>query len=993
MPNEFDFLSPGIKIREIDESVIPAETADAGPIIIGRTRKGPAMEPIRVKSLDAFIKTFGKPVAGPGGANTDAWRAGPNMQAPTYAAYAAQAWLASGNGPCTIVRVLGDQSSKTVSGDGVAGWQLSTAIPSVTPADNSTAYGLFMIDSASAGSKIPRAEDSGSLAAIFYVDSGHIALNGIPAIAVGSTSVVSASTFIKSDGPSLGFTMDIYDSSNAKVGSSIKFNFDRTSPKYIRNVFNTNPTRVNSSVTPSNRTINYWLGETFERSLRKHVTGSTAGQQLAFVAPLHLSSSAAATGNWGYRRLKHQVAKTGWIFGRDTGTATDFDAKDLLAKPLFRFCALHSGDDLQKEIMIAIEDIKLPSNTNVNAYAKFSVCVKDLAGNDLEKFTNMSLNPADPRFIRNVIGDAYAGSWNEDERKYNTYLGSIANASRYIRVEFDGDDPQFESSDVPWGFAGPERPIGFKLTAGKNHAATLDTANKKGSTTHNRGAKEVASANIFIKGSGSVPRGPQDTGGTVYKDLIPGLGNGQVARFTFPSIPLRENGTEGGATNPFKVYWGIRPKISTASTVHDVDYVDYLRALPSHFNTSQHTKVAATGFEHSFLFTLDDIEIDTTTNTVTWVSGSRKAGSSYTAQNGAKALVDKKVRQFIMPLWGGRHGFNIKEKEPLSNTLMKTQYENNSDVEDLTKMSELFSVKKAIGAAHDPEVVPGNLLVAPGFWFKQVTTNLIDTADERQDVLTIIDLENDYISKYESTDSESTRTGTPATAKSALDSRNLDSTYACAFYPAVQIMDVLNDNRKLWAPSSLAALGGIAQSEAASAAWFAPAGFNRGGLGALGGSSGPVVTRARQRLDSDDRDLLYDEANVNPIATFPNEGVVIFGQKTLQAASNSALSRINVRRLLIYLKTRINTVAKNILFDQNVSSTWARFVGQADPILADVKARFGLTDYKLVLDETTTTPELIDQNVLYAQVYLKPARAIEYIAIDFIVTRTGASFV
>ena len=219
-----------------------------------------------------------------------------------------------------------------------------------------------------------------------------------------------------------------------------------------------------------------------------------------------------------------------------------------------------------------------------------------------------------------------------------------------------------------------------------------------------------------------------------------------------------------------------------------------------------------------------------------------------------------------------------------------------------------------------------------------------------------------------------------------------DSTFGCCFYPAVQVTDPLNNNQRVWVPSSVAGLGGIAQSEAASAAWFAPAGFNRGGLGALGGSSGPVVTQARQRLDSDDRDELY-ESNINPIATFPNEGVVIFGQKTLQAGSNSALSRINVRRLLIYLKARISAVARNLLFDQNVESTWARFRGQAEPILADVQARFGLTDYRLVLDENTTTEALIDRNILYAQVYLKPARAIEFIAIDFIVTRTGASFV
>ena len=148
MANEFDFLSPGIKIREIDESVIPADNADDGPIIIGRTRKGPAMEPVRVKSLDAFIKTFGKPVAGGTAANSDVWRDGPNASAPTYASYAAQAWLASGNGPCTIVRLLGDQADNA-SDAGKAGWQLSASKPTTDDATNSTAYGLWVIDSGS----------------------------------------------------------------------------------------------------------------------------------------------------------------------------------------------------------------------------------------------------------------------------------------------------------------------------------------------------------------------------------------------------------------------------------------------------------------------------------------------------------------------------------------------------------------------------------------------------------------------------------------------------------------------------------------------------------------------------------------------------------------------------------------------------------------------------------------------------------------------------
>jgi hypothetical protein len=189
-------------------------------------------------------------------------------------------------------------------------------------------------------------------------------------------------------------------------------------------------------------------------------------------------------------------------------------------------------------------------------------------------------------------------------------------------------------------------------------------------------------------------------------------------------------------------------------------------------------------------------------------------------------------------------------------------------------------------------------------------------------------------------------------------------------------------------PSSVAAIGAMSYTDRVRAPWFAPAGFNRGGLSS--GVAGLPVINVTQKLTSKDRDDLYD-ANINPIASFPNEGIVIFGQKTLQV-TRSALDRINVRRLLLFIKKGISNIAANILFEPNVRSTWARFIGQAEPFLADVKARFGLDDYKLVLDETTTTPDLIDRNVLYAKVYLKPTRAIEFVAVDFIISNTGASF-
>ena len=145
-----------------------------------------------------------------------------------------------------------------------------------------------------------------------------------------------------------------------------------------------------------------------------------------------------------------------------------------------------------------------------------------------------------------------------------------------------------------------------------------------------------------------------------------------------------------------------------------------------------------------------------------------------------------------------------------------------------------------------------------------------------------------------------------------------------------------------------------------------------------------------ERLTSKQRDKLYD-ANINPIAQFPAEGIVIFGQKTLQA-THSALDRINVRRLLIYLKRQISRFAATVLFDQNVRSTWNRFKGRVEPFLSSVQAGLGITKFKLVLDETTTTEDLIDRNIMYAKIFIKPARAIEYIALDFILTDDGAAF-
>jgi phage tail sheath protein FI len=178
-------------------------------------------------------------------------------------------------------------------------------------------------------------------------------------------------------------------------------------------------------------------------------------------------------------------------------------------------------------------------------------------------------------------------------------------------------------------------------------------------------------------------------------------------------------------------------------------------------------------------------------------------------------------------------------------------------------------------------------------------------------------------------------------------------------------------------------MGGVfAFNDQVGAEWFAPAGLNRGGIGS--------VLRAERRLSQEDRDTLYD-TNINPLASFPGEGVVAFGQKTLQKKSTS-LDRINVRRLLITLKGFLGQVGRSLVFEQNTAATRNRFMSIANPYLESVVQRQGLYAYKVVMDDSNNTPDVIDRNQLVGQIYLQPSKTAEFIVLDFTVLPTGATF-
>ena len=261
-----------------------------------------------------------------------------------------------------------------------------------------------------------------------------------------------------------------------------------------------------------------------------------------------------------------------------------------------------------------------------------------------------------------------------------------------------------------------------------------------------------------------------------------------------------------------------------------------------------------------------------------------------------------------------------------------------------------------------------NVLLTPGLIDELHTsqvTNIITNTQNRGDNIYVLDLV-DYGSAL-----------TSVTAQAS--ARN--TSYAASYWPWLQIVDP-GTGKNVWVPASTMIGGVYAFNDSIAEPWFAPAGINRGGLG--------TVIRAEQKLPASGRDTLY-AGKVNPIATFPGTGVVVYGQKTLQTKA-SALDRVNVRRLLIALKSYISQVANNLVFEQNTIATRNAFLAQVNPYLTSVQQRQGLYAFKVIMDDSNNTPDVIDRNELIGQIYLQPTKTAEFIYLDFNITPTGATF-
>lgn len=292
----------------------------------------------------------------------------------------------------------------------------------------------------------------------------------------------------------------------------------------------------------------------------------------------------------------------------------------------------------------------------------------------------------------------------------------------------------------------------------------------------------------------------------------------------------------------------------------------------------------------------------------------------------------------------------------------------------------IASYNTAIDILTDPMSSNINVLATPGIREPLVTDHAMNQVQEYSRAFYILDLIK-YDEKDERIYDDTKKKPDVRRTAELFEARVIDNNYVATYFPDVKIDDPIN-NRVVSVPASVAAVGALSYNDRVAFPWYAPAGFNRGGL--------EFVKNIETRLNSNDRDVLYD-ARINPIAVFPNSGFVIFGQKTLQQ-TKSALDRVNVRRLMLEIKRQVTSVANGLLFEPNNAATRARFVNSVTPLLGLVQLQAGIEQFRVIMDDTNNSVEDVESNRLNGRIVVVPTRAVEFISVDFIITNSGVSF-
>ena len=1023
---ERTLTSPGITTREIDLSgPRNAQPFGVPAGIIGTADRGPAFVPVTFGTTQDFFAKFGE---------TDGKKFGP---------IAVSEWMRNSTAG-TYVRVLGAGNGKKRStSTGIvsnAGFAVGQKLPqgnglignntyANAGADGSGVHGvggniffLACLMSESAGSTVfstAGLQEKGQNIATSILRGVIMAPSGVCLMLSGnrvdaakgntplSTTVATVAGPFGSSTGSLNLSGDGSDFVlllNGHKGSATYPNIQSaslnpTSPSYLSKVLNTDLLKLEQAghVLYTHYDIDEALAVPTGSGL---VTPSVSGSYINTAQNLQLEEiifivtgstghlGAGASGKPDYRNFENRftASRSPWVISQVNANLFKIHTLDdgqIRSTNAAKAPNMPGANDRYK---VSVRNIRKSSSTT-DLFGSFDIVIRDFYDTDddpieLESFAGLSLDPSSPNYIASRVGDlvTFFDFDKVDDEQRLVVEGSFPNVSNYVRVEMATD---VSAADVDAG----SLPVGFR---GLDH--------------------------LVLSGTTELGAVWADT--EVFTGVPADLSNSPVGLTNEPPVPFRQHliaATSGAldATVNKSLNWGIQFERKLSVKGPNVSKLPNptLASMTSFFpNFRIGITNASTGSNpgaprvsggimdadlfNNNLFTLNNIKIKTGSNgnvdtstvlhweyvrkgNITPNNSTKTRALSVTDDYGDTTLIQYLKYNFLVE--GGFNGLNAfnKAKVEMSNAAVRREMLDTTS-ESLKQSATVAAYLKAIdimGRTSDVEI---KLLAIPGIRYSTVTDEAISTVENRFDALYIMDIEErDNIN---SVVTSSAQTPHVQNTVAAFTSRALDTSFAAAYFPDVTVVDPVKQTL-VNAPPSVAVLGAFALNDKVAHPWFAPAGFARGSLA----STEDVAVRINQ----DNQDRLY-EADINPIRTFPNRsGVYIFGQKTLQSAQ-SALDRINVRRLLIDIRRQVRNIANRFLFEPNRESTLAAFSASVQPVLQRIQQQQGVDRYKVIIDASTTTQADVENNTIRGKIFLQPTRSVEFVSLDFVVTNAGA---
>jgi hypothetical protein len=1003
--SEATYRSPNFFEREIDSSA-PSPSGPTGTPagVIGTANKGPAFVPVSFGNFDEFVATFG------------------NLDSKNYGPYAVNEFLKH-RGALTYLRVLGAGAAST---DGHVLTTLTTgrvrnagfyvegnaasddsngrhtgAVQFITARhtlQTSEAYGMPMFtDNDSYNGSIVNlirgqiVMASGSR--LMILDGDQSAVGAFTAAGPDDQATVVAGKFKIVISSSLGNAFWNTDgSSGIRIFTA---SLNPTSTDYFAKILNTDPDKFVQEQ-------HYVLADyaVDDELATPTIIGVLSGSNN--VSTVSGDSSLQMRKVFGAFDTRYKVPTTSFFVTQPFGTA-EYD--------LFKFEALDDGEYANKLYKISIGNLKA-SLDDSNQYGSFSVYIRDWNDTDtnpnvLEQFSNCSLNPSADNYVAKVIGDRKL-AFNFDvsilsDRKV-VATGIYPNKSKLVRIIMSDNVVRslVPAVSLPFGFRGAELiKTNDSLTDTSPASATSRLAGVLGVSV---GSSMSGSILPPVPYRYKVTRGdilttgmwPGDPGPT---ELASSLFHWGV-KFERNTSPLNPNlsSEKNNIMSSYSKFGGIKllDALVTGSGADTLNDNKFTLARVAFSNTALADVTGSINDHMREAAYIRNGRLDQSNYTITdAVLGKRITLATLLAQASAPDFNRfSPYTKFTNFMYGGYDGVNILDADARRLNDKSTSFDASGGAEASyvspgllintagtdQSNSTVLSYTTAIDIMTDPLIVNTNILAIPGICESFVTDYAMNAVREYGLALYVLDIPSYSDSSARLYVDSTSKPNVDKTA-SALDTRGVDNNYVSTYYPDVMIDDLTN-KRKIRVPASVAAMGALSFNDRVAYPWFAPAGFNRASL--------DFVSNVIVRLNVSDRDVLQD-SRINPIATFPRLGYVIYGQKTLQV-NKSALDRVNVRRMLLEVKRIIIGIARNMVFQNSSSEERTKFVSAAILQLGFIQAQAGVESFQVVMNETNNTQLDVDLNRVNGRIVVVPTRVIEYISIDFIITNSGIIF-